>query len=47
MRAGHVEKMGETWNIWRSSVGKPLGRLRSGWEDNIRLDFREVGCRQN
>jgi hypothetical protein len=30
-------------------VGKPegkgpLGRLRCRWEDNIRMDLREVGC---
>jgi hypothetical protein len=23
---------------------RPLGRPRHRWEDNIRLDFREVGC---
>ena len=23
---------------------RPLGRQRSRWEDNIKMDFREVGC---
>ena len=34
---------------YRSLVGKPegkrrLGRPRSRWEDNIKMDLREVGC---
>jgi hypothetical protein len=43
------------WHVWgrRSAytalVGKsegrrPLGRPRRKWEDNIKMDFREVGC---
>ena len=24
--------------------GRPLGRPRRRWEDNIRMDLREVGC---
>jgi hypothetical protein len=49
MRAGHVARMGETRNTQRILMGKrhgkqPLGRLRSGWEDNIRMGFKEVGC---
>jgi hypothetical protein len=27
-------------NVYRILVGKPLGRHR--WEDNIRMDFREI-----
>ena len=23
---------------------RPLGRLRRRWEDNIKMDLREVGC---
>jgi hypothetical protein len=23
---------------------RPLGRLRERWEDNIKMDFQEVGC---
>jgi hypothetical protein len=31
-------------NLVGKSEGKsPLGRLRHRWEDNIRLDLREVG----
>ena len=35
--------------MYRVLVGKPegmrlLGRLRRRWEDNIKLDFQEVGC---
>jgi hypothetical protein len=41
--------MGERRGTYRALVGKPegrrpLGRLRSGWEDNIKRDLREVGC---
>jgi hypothetical protein len=29
----------------RKSEGKrPLGRPRRRWEDNIKMDFQEVGC---
>jgi hypothetical protein len=24
--------------------GRALGRLRRGWEDNIRMDLREIWC---
>ena len=35
--------------MYRGLVGKPegsrpLGRPRRRWEDNIRIDLREVGC---
>jgi len=35
--------------VYRLLVGKPegrrpLGRPRRRWEDNIRMDLREVGC---
>ena len=23
---------------------RPLGRLRPGWQDNIKVDLQEVGC---
>ena len=47
--AGHVARVGEGRGVYRVLVGKPeggrpLGRPRRRWEDNIRLDFREVGC---
>jgi len=41
--------MGEGRGVYRVLVGKsegkrPLGRPRRRWEDNIKMDFREVGC---
>ena len=47
--AGHVARMGEWRGVYRVLVGKPegrrpLGRPRRRWEDNIRMDLREVGC---
>jgi len=46
---GHVARMGEGRGVYRVLVGKPerrrpLGRPRHRWEDNIRMDLREVGC---
>ncbi|KAJ4432740.1 hypothetical protein ANN_21378 [Periplaneta americana] len=46
--AGHVERMGESRNVYRVLVGRPegkrpLGRPRRRWEDNIKMDLREVG----
>jgi len=46
--AGHVALMGEERGVHRVLVGKPegkrpLGRPRRGWEDNIKMDLREVG----
>jgi len=40
---------GESGCVYRGLVGKPegkrpLGRPRRRWEDNIRIDFQEVGC---
>ena len=47
--ARHVARMGEKRGVYRVLVEKPegrraLGRPRRRWEDNIRMDFREVGC---
>jgi len=47
--AGHVAHMGEERGVYRVLVGKlegtrPLGRPRHRWEDNTRMDLREVGC---
>jgi hypothetical protein len=41
--------MGEGRGVYRVLVGRPEGRrppgrLRCRWEDNIRIDLREVGC---
>jgi hypothetical protein len=46
--AGHVTRMGEKRNAYRSLVGKPegrmpLGRPRHRWVDNIRMDLVELG----
>ncbi|KAJ4438068.1 hypothetical protein ANN_14007 [Periplaneta americana] len=46
--AGHVACMGESKNIYRVLVGRlegirPLGRPRRRWEDNIKMDLRELG----
>jgi hypothetical protein len=46
--AGHVVRMGEDRGVHRVLVEKPegkkpLGRPRGRWEDNIKMDFQEVG----
>jgi hypothetical protein len=46
--AGHVARMGNGRGAYRSLVGRPegrrpLGRPRSRWEDNIKMDLQEVG----
>jgi hypothetical protein len=47
--AGHVARMGERRGVYGVLVGKaegkrPLWRARRRWEDNIKMDLREVGC---
>ena len=46
--AGHVARMGQDRGVYRVLVGNPegkgrLGRPRSRWEDNIKMDLQEVG----
>ncbi|KAJ4429592.1 hypothetical protein ANN_21777 [Periplaneta americana] len=46
--AEHVARMGESRSAYRVLVGRPegkrpLGRPRRRWEDNIKMDLREVG----
>jgi hypothetical protein len=46
--AVHVAQVGEKRNAYRIFVGKPegkkpLGRQRSGWTDNIKMDRRDIG----
>jgi len=46
--AGHVASMGDGRGVHRVLVGKPegkrtLGRPKSRWEDNIKMDLQEVG----
>ena len=48
MWAGHVTRMGDRRGAYRVLVGRPdgkgpLGRPRHRWEDNIKIDFQEVG----
>jgi hypothetical protein len=45
--AGHVARMGEGRGIYGVLVGRPegkrpLGRPRRRWEDNIKMDLREI-----
>ena len=45
---GYVARMGKKKGVYRVLVGKPkrkraLGRPRSRWEDNIKMDLQEVG----
>ena len=47
--AGHVARMEERRGVYSVLVGKPegkrpLGRPRRRWDDNIKMDLREVGC---
>jgi len=47
--AGHVVPMGEGRGVYRILVRKPegrrpLGKPRRRWEENIRIDLREVVC---
>jgi hypothetical protein len=46
--AGHVARIGEGRGVyrvlvWRPEGKRPLGRPRRRWEDNIKLDLREIG----
>jgi hypothetical protein len=46
--AGHVAHMGDGRGAYRVLVGRPegktpLGRPRHMWEDNIKMDLREIG----
>jgi hypothetical protein len=45
--AGHVARMGEERGAYRILMGRPegrrpLGRPRLRWEDNIKMDLKEV-----
>jgi hypothetical protein len=45
--AGHVARMGEGRCVYRVLVGRPegkrpLGRPRRRWDDNIKMDLREI-----
>jgi hypothetical protein len=45
---GNVARLGETRNAYRLLMGKPegkrpLGRLKRGWVNNIKMSFGEIG----
>jgi hypothetical protein len=45
--AGYVARIGEKRNTYRILMGiregkRPLGRPRRGWEDNIKMDIRDI-----
>jgi len=45
---GHVARMGEGKDVYRVLVGRhksnrPLVRPRRRWEDNIKVDLKEIG----
>jgi len=47
--AGHVARMGEERGVYGVLLGKPEGgrppgRPRRRWVDNIRMDLQEMGC---
>jgi hypothetical protein len=46
--AGHVARMGEGRNVYRTLMGEPEGKRplekpRNRWEDGIKMDLREIG----
>ena len=46
---GSCSAYGERRDVYRVLVGepegkRPVGRRRRRWEDNIKMDFQEVGC---
>jgi hypothetical protein len=47
-QAGHIARMGEKRDAYRILMGKPegkrpLGRPGRKWEDNIKMNLRELG----
>jgi len=48
--AGHVARMGKRRGVYRVLMGRsegkrPLGRSWRRWEESIKMDLQEVGCR--
>jgi hypothetical protein len=46
---GYVARTGEVRNAYTIFIGnsegkRPRGRPMHRWEDNIRMDLREIGC---
>jgi hypothetical protein len=42
--AGHAARIGERRGAYRGLVGKPEGKNKRRWEDNIEMGLQEVGC---
>jgi glutamate dehydrogenase/leucine dehydrogenase len=47
--AGHVARVEEARNVYKIVAGKaqgnrPAGRPKRRWEDNIKIDFKEMKC---
>jgi hypothetical protein len=40
--AENVARMGEGRGVYRVLFGRPEGRTRRKWEDNIKMDLREI-----
>jgi hypothetical protein len=45
--AGHVARIESTLNLYKILIGKPEGkrplrRPRRRWEDNVKMDLREI-----
>jgi hypothetical protein len=49
--AGHVARRGRRGEygvlVGKPEGNRPFGRPRCRWEDNIRMDLKEVGCGGN
>jgi hypothetical protein len=48
--AGYVKRMGEMRNAYKVLVGtserkRAIERSRLSWEDNIKMDLKEIGCK--
>jgi hypothetical protein len=39
----YIPRVGEKRNAYRILAGKPKGRRRRRWMDNIKMDLREIG----
>ena len=42
-RAGHIARMEESRSAFKTLINTPIGRPRHKWEDNIRMDLKEIG----
>ena len=41
--AGHIARMDEGRSAFKILTGKPFGRPKRRWEENIRMEHEEVG----